>query len=311
MFSVTGRVKLLEQEHEKRDYIKLRQFDKKIINDGIELRDSENISPAIVGMAVDYLSRMILEIYEANLISIPSVDDILYAKNPALNLLKISYNQKLFSQKFSEIKKNAFDISLRGARELDSMNGCADDETIYSLKILDSITGLDNNSIKYACQLVGYDSCFRSGLAAYVPVMTIQPDNNTIDNIRIMVKRVVAFFIVNGPIIIFGPTFEGGYSEIVSTGDGDYVTDDTIWDLKVSKKSPQTKHTLQLLMYYIMGKKSIHKEYNSVRYIGIYNPRLNISYKLDIAHLDKNIIEDVSKNVICYGKSFSEFLKNH
>ena len=48
-------------------------------------------------------------------------------------------------------------------------------------------------------------------------------------------------------------TFEGGYTNIVSSGDGDYLTEDTLWDFKVSKEEPKSKYTLQLLMYYIMG----------------------------------------------------------
>lgn len=48
-----------------------------------------------------------------------------------------------------------------------------------------------------------------------------------------------------------GFTFKGGYSPIVTAGDGDYLTKDTLWDFKVSKKELNSKHTLQLLMYYI------------------------------------------------------------
>ena len=70
-----------------------------------------------------------------------------------------------------------------------------------------------------------------------------------------------------------GFTFEGGYTDIVSSGDGDYLTEDTLWDFKVSKEEPKSKYTLQLLMYYIMGCHSIHPEFQKIEKLGIFNPR--------------------------------------
>ena len=39
-----------------------------------------------------------------------------------------------------------------------------------------------------------------------------------------MVKRSLAFWKEYGPITKDGFTFEGGYTDIVSSGDGDYLT---------------------------------------------------------------------------------------
>ena len=51
----------------------------------------------------------------------------------------------------------------------------------------------------------------------------------------------------------FEPT---GYTKIVNAGDGDFLTKDTLWDFKVSKSKIDRKQTLQILMYWIMGKHS-------------------------------------------------------
>ena len=48
-----------------------------------------------------------------------------------------------------------------------------------------------------------------------------------------MVLRSLAFIENYGPIIKDGFTFEGGYTDIVSSGDGDYLTENTLWDFKV------------------------------------------------------------------------------
>ncbi|QVK20409.1 hypothetical protein KHQ82_08750 [Mycoplasmatota bacterium] len=187
---------------------------------------------------------------------------------------------------------DAFRISIMGAHSADEMENAK--------YLLLSIKGLDNESIRSACKLVGYDVVFRAGKTFFRGVDIINPDELTIENVRIMVNRSIAFFEKYGPVILDSPTFEGGYTDIVSTGDGDFVTRDTLWDMKVSKNKPTNKHTLQLLMYYLMGKKSIHSDFDLVRNIGIFNPRLNIVYTLNINQISTDIIEKVSKEIIGY-----------
>jgi len=115
-----------------------------------------------------------------------------------------------------------------------------------------------------------------------------------------MVKRSVAFWKRYGPIVKDGFTFEGGYTEIITSGDGDFLTADTLWDFKVSNKPPTNVNTLQLLVYYIMGQHSIHKEFRNIKKIGFFNPRLGQVYTLDVSSISPEIIRDVSSNVIGY-----------
>ena len=167
-------------------------------------------------------------------------------------------------------------------------------------KLLKGIKGLDNESVSNACKLVGYDVCFRAGVIGYKPVDEIKPDSDTIENIVIMVKRSLAFWKEYGPITKDGFTFEGGYTDIVSSGDGDYLTKDTLWDFKVLKEEPKSKYTLQLLMYYIMGCHSIHPGFQKIEKLGIFNPRKNKVYIASISLIDQEIIEKVSQDVIGY-----------
>ena len=187
---------------------------------------------------------------------------------------------------------DAFHISLLGAK-------CAHEEKNAQL-LLSGITGLDNDSIINTCKIVGYDVCYRAGMIAYKPVQEINPNSETIDNIRTLVNRCLAFWKIHGPIVSDGFTFDGGYTDIISSGDGDYLTKDTLWDFKVSKEAPKSNHTLQLLVYYIMGCHSTHKEFEEIKKLGIFNPRLNTIYLLDIESIDTNIIHKVSSEVIGY-----------
>jgi len=92
----------------------------------------------------------------------------------------------------------------------------------------------------------------------------------------------------------------GGYTATVISGDGDFLTSDTLWDFKVSINKPTSKHTLQLLMYWIMGQHSGQECFKNISKIGIFNPRLNAVYLFDMSKIDPNIIKIIEDEVICY-----------
>lgn len=167
--------------------------------------------------------------------------------------------------------EEAFAISLRGADIIGR------GEIRYSGELVKGVTGLDDTSIQNACQLVGYDCVVWAGIHAYSPVQSIHADAGTIANIRIMVERSMAFWEEYGPIVLNGFTIGGeSITKIINSGDGDFVTADTLWDMKVSKNAPKSEHRLQLLVYYLMGLRSYHlkKLFSQLTHIGIYNPRL-------------------------------------
>lgn len=166
--------------------------------------------------------------------------------------------------------------------------------------LVSAINGLDDISIINACKITGYDVWYRANGVGYKPVEDILPDANTIENVRTMVNRCVTFWNKYGPIVASGLNFEGGYTVLVDSGDCDYLTSDTLWDLKVSKNPPKNVDTLQLLMYYIMGRHSAHTEFGSVKKLGIFNPRLNNAYLLDVSNISSEIIQKVSSDVIGY-----------
>lgn len=198
-------------------------------------------------------------------------------------------------------KENAFQISLRGAEIVNQRS--------KALKLLNGIVDLDDNSITNACKLTGYDVCLRANAAAYKPIEDINPNSETINNIRIMVKRSLVFFKKYGPVLQDGITFSGGYTRLVSSGDADFITEDTLWDFKVSKNRITSQHTLQLLMYYLMGSHSNNEYFKQITKLGIFNPRMNTVYIKEIGSVSKEVFTLVENEVIGYNGNDSKIIE--
>ena len=242
-------------------YIKPSQFSSRIMDDGNVLSSVENVHASIVGMAVDYMTRYLMG---------------------------------------TEIKE-AFSISIQGAEVASSLIGINTANVVQEL--LTGIKGIDDQSIINACKMVTFDVWFRNPMSAIMAKTAedTNPDADTIRNIRIMIQRSLAFWKEYGPITKDGFTFEEkGYTATVDTGDGDFLTSDTLWDFKVSKSKPTNKNTLQLLMYWIMGQHSGKPEFKDITKLGIFNPRLNTVYTLSMSEVPNDVIRAVEDNVICY-----------
>lgn len=188
--------------------------------------------------------------------------------------------------------EKAFFISISGAKIIGESKKAKD--------LIEKIKGLDNESIVSALKLTGFDVCRRASSTLYQPIELINPDNSTIENIRTMAERSLHFFEIYGPKVLEGFTFQGGYTDVVDSGDGDFTTADTLWDFKVLKDSIKPKHTLQLLMYWRMGLHSEHREFKKIKYLGIYNPRSNTVFRIAISKIPKDVITAVEHEVIGY-----------
>ncbi|MBR1763406.1 MAG: hypothetical protein IJ731_08610 [Eubacterium sp.] len=242
-------------------YVRPRDFSVIQLQDDIELFETENVSPIIIGLAVDYLTRVAM----------------------------------------GSPKEKAFGISIEGANRAEQAGNENSAEKANDL--LKRINGLDDESITAACKIATFDVWLRNpfGAALAKGEEETNPDSQTISNIRTMVKRSVKFFEEYGPITQDGFTFKpNGYSMKVSSGDGDFLTKDTMWDFKVSKNPIKSKHTLQLLMYWIMGQHSGNEIFKGITKIGFFNPRQNKIMLLDVNQIDKSIIEYVENEIIEY-----------
>lgn len=253
----------------------------------------ENVHASVVGMAVDYLSRLA----DIRL----GVDD-----GPV------------------RLAGEVFRASLLGARRLtDSGTHASAQEdagrALLSLNILEQEDGtaafaMDDDAVRIACQLATYDVARRVGPAWYNPESTLcAPDETTTSHFLTMVGRSQDFFEDYGPVLEVGFVFvdeddedvrtdggRGGYSIYVDSGDGDFLTEDTLWDFKVSASKPSKDHLLQLVMYYLMGKQSGLPQFATQTHVGVFNPRMNAVYRLAVDEVPAEVLEIVRRDVIGY-----------
>lgn len=247
--TVTQRAFNYKQPHG--GFIPVRKFLKTQLDDNF-LIEQGNVSPQIMGIAVDYLTRYAL----------------------------------------GTPPKAAFDISLLGARNLNKEN--------VALKLLDQVDGLSDQSIISAINLARFDVYYRNPMGYREEYTEVIPVHNSIVATRIMVERSVDVLLRHGPLIKTGITFEEGYTNLVSSGDADFLTKDTLWDLKALSYPINKNYTLQLFIYYLMGLKSDNENFANVKFIAIYNPKLNIVYKHKISDIPSDIVSEVRRNVIGY-----------
>ncbi len=278
MSSVTHRIEEIRQP--RGGYIKLSSFNEIPFEDGIVLTEKENISPILVGLAVEYLTRIA----------------------------------------FGEPPETALSVSMKGFSIAEILGEKGSSKA--GIRLIKGIKGLDDKSITSICKLVSFDVWARNPEIAPFSrnYKEISPDSITINNIRVLVNRSISFFNLYGPIIKSGFSFEkegddtilyevflesdqkiyGGYTRTVDHGEGDFLTKDTLWDFKVSVSKPKPKHTLQILMYWIMGQHSGQHIFRGIKKIGIFNPRLNVAYILDTNDIPADTIKTIEKDVICY-----------
>lgn len=217
--------------------------------------------------------------------------------HPSLVGLAVDY---LTRYMLGDSAEEAFKISLLGLQVCESAGMKEDAE--YGRELFRRLSrDLNMTTVESAIKLCGFDVCVRAGMAGYKSIALINADLYTCSNVAVMVKRNLNLFKVYGAPVLNGFVFKGGYTNTVSTGDGDFVTPDTLWELKVSVREPNKDWTLQTLMYWIMGLNSEHQEiFEKVKYLGIVNPRKNVVYRVAVADIPYETIEVVERDVIGY-----------
>lgn len=214
-----------------------------------------------------------------------------YESLPAYRIgMVVDYMTKVMS---GTPKEKVFRIAMKQAK--------ASGYSFSAQKTLSHIKGLDDTSIRSAAELCAYEA------KAYGDIKKIRSDKSyvsdeTVCNIRKMVYRSLGMLKKYGGCIFSGFTFEGGYTKKIAYGEGDFLTPDTLWDFKTYKSPLNSQNTLQILIYWRLGMHSRYKTYQKMRYIGLYNPRTNTSYRIATKDIPKDVIETIDHEIIGYRK---------
>lgn len=141
----------------------------------------------------------------------------------------------------------------------------------------------DDNSITTALRLSEFDTLRHSDEGDLLVGRGIEPDEATIENVKIMIERSCFFF---GNCV----------TNLSSAG---FITSDTFWDLSTSDACPAKEDTLGLLINWQDGLRSRDAGwFRNVKYLGICNPRLNEAYRISVDAIPKEAIAAVEK---CFG----------
>lgn len=204
---------------------------------------------------------------------------------------------------FGDLPQEAFFTAVWGVRLLKQN---ADIDEVEYMRRLIEIVGMSSpgkelkgESIIAACQLAGYARVYFGSIVNYEGVRDIIPDKRTIEAIRVMVSRVLFLFTYFGSPMTC-PSFASGYAGTIVVGDGDYLTKNTLWTIKYDNHEPDKRDTLQAAVYLLMAKHTKNAAFRKIRYAGIFNPRLNKAWRLDLSSVPKDAIEEIESKVIGY-----------
>lgn len=227
-------------------------------------------------------------------------DDI-NLKNTPLISITINYLTRYFllkennDSKLSEIecKEKAFLIPKKGS-EISNKKSEFDD-LLKRINIKND--QIDDETIINAMQISNFSFFYWLDNFKYEQIKEANPDNETINNIRIMVQRSVDFF-KNNDFYECSILFDEALSKTkcLTKADADFMSKKTLWKFSTQKEMKKNKDLIKLLIYYVLSKKtpnwekSIYKDLDS---IGIFNPRLNISIFWKIDDINKELIKKI------------------
>ena len=124
-------------------------------------------------------------------------------------------------------------------------------------------------------------------------------DYRTIENIKTMVKRTLFYLNIKDYSYILHSTSPVNCQDYFNrycfpSAECDFITNDSIIDIKAKKYPINKSDTLQLLIYYVL---SMYNG-NNIKSIEIFNPRTNILYYKNTDEIDSDIINEIKGRVI-------------
>ena len=196
---------------------------------------------------------------------------------------------------------NAFIISVYGAKMANKLDEAVELENKlieqYSKEKIDY-----RKIVQVASELVVFDAVFRAGY--YNPdLKKTKVSTEDRDAVQLMVGGVKLYLIEKEKIAALGVSFEAKDADNVAPSDADFLTEESLIDLKCSSSKPTSKHTLQLILYYILGLHEFPNEFQKLKYLKIINPRLDKVFSYEVEKLNVEDLKYIEKEIMGYKKS--------
>ena len=165
----------------------------------------------------------------------------------------------------------------------------------YSKGVMPRVSGFDHAAADCACKLA---YCLEKRNGGYSNPSRIRADDRTCSNVLTMVNRMGAFFDLMGPLRRICFRFAGGYGRAVDRGFGMFLTDECLWDVTTSNDPLPEKARLSLLIRYVLSRGSKDPALNSVRNIGIMNPRLHCAYMMPASEIPEDVLMFAAQGIV-------------
>jgi len=162
------------------------------------------------------------------------------------------------------------------------------------------ISALDEQSIINASRLAEYEVCATTSIINYRYNNQKVFSYEYVQNVKIMVNRNLQFLSRYASKIMYDHSLEGGYSDIIDSGEIPFITYDSILMLSFKEDDPTNNERLEALLYYVMGIHSIYPTLLNVKFIVFFNPRTNTFYNLKASLIGNTAISFVEKDVLHY-----------
>ena len=168
--------------------------------------------------------------------------------------------------------------------------------------IAKKVTGLDDTSIIACVHLASYEECLRS-VSEYRYIDDREISAEIIKNIKVLFNRIMSFMSRYGSKIIYNHSLEGGYSDVIDTGVVPFVTSESLLMLSFNEVEPTPEETLEMLIYFVMGRHSIYPTLKEIKYVSFFNPITNTFYRCSAALISGTAMTLVEEKVLKYNEN--------
>lgn len=167
---------------------------------------------------------------------------------------------------------------------------------INRLTMMTSLNFPKDGSEKEQCAFLGYAiTIYRSGMLETYDEFKSHLTDVEYDYITVSAE-IFSQALKKHHVLLDAPqTFEGGYGKITAKGDLDFLSKDSIIDLKTGK-NVSGKDMLQQVFYFVLGMRSIYRPlYEGIQKVSLFHLPSFTIYSLDIDEIPNSFLKRINR----------------